>query len=190
MGRRLGAALLAAGASRRFGEADKLCATFRGRALGEHAALAVPIEEFERAWVITSAPAHPCVPQWRARRFEPLVNPHAGEGMGTSVALAATLAEEGELDGLMIALADMPLVPASHFNALIAEWDASEPITVSAKGDVRMPPALFGSKHFKDLARSSGDQGARALIGQGLVVPCPPDWLADIDTPRALGALE
>lgn len=190
MGRRIGVALLAAGASRRFGEADKLCATFRGRALGEHAALALPIEQFERAWVITAAPDHPCEPLWCARRFEPLVNAHAGEGMGTSVALAATLAEEAQLDGLMIALADMPLVPHSHFKALIDEWDASEPITVSAKDDVRMPPALFGSKHFKDLASASGDQGARTLIGQGLVVPCPPDWLADIDTPDALLALE
>ena len=189
MGRRIGVALLAAGASRRFGDADKLCAQFRGRALGEHAADAIPMDLIERAWVIASAPDHPCELYWRARRFDPLVNPRAGEGMGTSVALAAEAAKEAEMDGLLIALADMPLVPASHFKALIDEWDASEPITVSAIGDTRMPPALFGSKLFKDLAQSSGDQGARVLIGQGLVVPCQPEWLADIDTPEALAKL-
>ena len=186
MGRRLGVALLAAGASRRFGEADKLAADFKGRPLGEHAALAIPVEQFERAWVITSASDHPCEPEWRARRFEPLVNPRASEGMGTSVALAAKVAKEASLDGLMIALADMPLVPPSHFEALIDEWDASEPIVVSARGEARMPPALFSSGQFKDLQQSSGDQGARVLIAQGLVVSCPPEWLKDIDQPEDL----
>ena len=186
MGRRLGVALLAAGASRRFGKADKLAADFRGRALGEHAALAIPVEQFERAWVITNAPEHPCEPQWRARQFEPIVNHRASEGMGTSVALAAKVAKDAELDGLMIVLADMPLVPASHFKALIEKWYASEPIVVSAMGEVSMPPALFSSGQFKDLQQSSGDQGARVLIAQGLVVPCTPEWLKDIDQPEDL----
>lgn len=189
MGRRLGVAVLAAGTSRRFGSGDKLCAGFRGRALGEHAADAVPVKLFERAWVITNAPDHPCEPHWRARRFEPLINPRAGEGQGTSVALAAAAAQQADLDGLLIALADMPLVPPAHFEALIEEWDASAPITVSAIGETRMPPALFASRYFKDLAASNGDQGARVLVAQGEVVPCPPEWLADIDTPEALKAL-
>ena len=83
-------------------------------------------------------------------------------------------------------VADMPFVPTAHFEALIGAWDASEPITVSAVGDTHMPPALFGSKLFKYLANSSGDQGARVLIAQGLVVPCPPEWLKDIDRPEDL----
>lgn len=186
MGRRLGVALLAAGASRRFGAADKLAADFGGRPLGEHAALAIPVERFERAWVITSGPNHLCESHWRALQFEPLVNSCASDGMGTSVALAAKAAKEASLDGLMIALADMPLVPPSHFEALIDEWDASEPIVVSDRDEVRMPPAMFSSKQFGDLQQSSGDKGARVLIAQGLVVPCPPEWLKDIDQPEDL----
>ena len=57
---RLGVALLAAGASRRFGEADKLAAEFRGRPLAEHAAKAIPVSAFAKAWVITSRPDHSC----------------------------------------------------------------------------------------------------------------------------------
>lgn len=182
MARRIGVALLAAGSSRRFGTSDKLCADFRGRALGEYAALALPIDQFEKAWVITRTPNHPCEPQWRERRFEPLLNPRASEGMGSSVALAAKAAKEASLDGLLIALADMPLVPREHFLALVDAWDASEPVVVSAMGEIRMPPALFGAAQFKDLMKSSGDQGARVLISQGLVVPCPSEWLKDIDT--------
>ena len=86
----------------------------------------------------------------------------------------------------MIALADMPLVPREHFEALVDAWDASEPIVVSAVGDVRMPPAIFSSGQFKDLQQSSGDKGARVLLSQGLLVPCPPEWLKDIDRPEDL----
>ncbi|UAB78030.1 nucleotidyltransferase family protein [Erythrobacter sp. SCSIO 43205] len=189
MGRRLGVALLAAGSSRRFGDKDKLSTEFRGRQLGEYAADAIPTKLFDRAWVVTSGPDHLCENHWRARRFEPLINLRSAEGRGTSVALAAMAAQEAQLDGLLIALADMPLVPPSHFKALIEEWDASAPITVSAIGEARMPPALFASRYFKDLENSSGDQGARVLVAQGEVVPCPPEWLADIDTPEALLAL-
>lgn len=188
--RRLGVALLAAGASRRFGESDKLAAMFRGQPLGEHAVRAIPVDCCENAWVVTSALGHPCEPAWRALGFEPVPNADADEGMGTSVALAARIAKRESLDALLIALADMPLVPAEHFSALFDEATSPDSIAVSAKGGARMPPAVFGSAHFAALAQLGGDTGARALLNRGRVVGCPADWLADIDTPEALESLE
>lgn len=178
---RLGAALLAAGSSRRFGGGDKLAAGFQGRMLAEHAALAIPVEEFVSLWVITQGPNHPCEPTWRVRGFVPLINPYAEQGMGTSVALAAEAAMGASLDALLIALADMPLVPRSHFEALIQNHSRADDITLSATGEARMPPAIFGSGHFQTLAHSIGDEGARALLNQGTVVDCPRSWLKDID---------
>ncbi|MEP0392277.1 MAG: nucleotidyltransferase family protein [Erythrobacter sp.] len=183
MGRpRLGAALLAAGSSRRFGEADKLCAPYKGRMLAEHAARAIPVEAFENAWVIAAAPGHPCEGTWRQHGFLPLINPDAALGMGTSLALAARAAMEASLDGLLIALADMPLVQGSHFEALIRGYDGPEAIAVSAIGEVRMPPAIFGKAYFEALANASADTGARGLLGAGRVAHCPEEWLKDIDT--------
>lgn len=183
MGRqRLGVAILAAGSSQRFGEADKLAAPFAGKMLAEHAADAIPVEAFECAWVITAATGHPCEAAWRARGFVPLINPQAREGMGTSVALAARAAIEARLDALLIALADMPFVESSHFSALIQNCNEAEKIAISAIGDGRMPPAIFGKAHFPELAKASADQGARTLLGQGKVVECPASWLRDIDT--------
>lgn len=187
---RLGAALLAAGSSRRFGDADKLAATFKGRRLGEHAAAAIPVEMFQRCWVITSASGHACEPVWEARGFIPVVNASASQGMGTSVALAARLAQREGLDAVLIVLADMPLVPREHFAALVRKADTPQAILVSADGEARMPPAAFGRDHFADLAQLEADTGARALIARGTIVPCPPMWLADVDTPEALKALD
>ena len=180
-GRRLGVALLAAGASRRFGDEDKLASDFRGMPLAEHAANALPVAAFECAWVVVSQPGHPCQEAWAEQGLHPLVNLRASQGMGTSVALAAKAAIEASLDALLIALADMPLVPTEHFSALIAACKRAEDIAVSAQDDIRMPPAMFGSAHFAEVAKASGDRGARDLIQRGLVVDCPPEWLKDVD---------
>lgn len=183
---RIGIALLAAGSSKRFGDADKLAQKFRGARLGEHAARAIPRQQFEQAHVITAEAAHPCAPAWTASGFETVLNPDAAQGMGTSVALAACLATEAKLDALIIALADMPLVPREHFAALIAELKRTCDIVGSASGGAHMPPAIFGSEFFAELAVFSGDQGARMLINESRAIRCPPEWLIDIDTPDML----
>jgi CTP:molybdopterin cytidylyltransferase MocA len=187
---RLGIALLAAGSSRRFGKEDKLAQPFRRRMLGEHAAAAIPTDLASAAWVLTPPKEHPCDTAWRAEGFEPVRNPQAEQGMGTSVALAARLAMDASLDTLLIVLADVPLVPRSHFVALIEAGGAPDAIAVSSNGGARMPPVIFGSTHFESLARSTGDKGARDLLMRGTVVECPPEWLTDIDTPQALRALD
>ena len=180
-GRRLGVALLAAGASHRFGDEDKLAADFRGKPLAEYAANALPVAAFESAWVVVSGPGHPCEKAWAKRGLRSLVNLHSSQGMGTSLALAAQAAVDASLDGLLIALADMPLVPTEHFSALIEACKRSQDIAVSAQNDIRMPPAVFGSDHFAELVKASGDRGARGLIQLGQVIDCPPEWLKDVD---------
>ena len=181
--RNLGVAVLAAGSSRRFGDADKLAQMFRGRRLGEHVTSAIPRERFQSAWVIAGTGTSPCALFWEEAGFTEISNPNHAEGMGTSVALAATLASEAGCDALLIALADMPVVPRSHFEALIAS-DAD--IATSAKDGARLPPVLFGKQHFEALSQLSGDRGARDLLARGQIVDCPREWLIDIDTPQDL----
>lgn len=189
--KRVAAALLAAGASRRFGPDDKLAADLKGTMLGVHAALAMNARRFCAAWVITSPPGHPCEAEWRDAGFKPVSNPTADEGMGTSVAMAAQLASEAGADALLIALADMPMVPSEHFSALIIEGERhrSGYIVGSQGTGAIMPPAVFGSGHFSALARLSGDAGARSLLKDAEALNCAPEWLVDVDTPETLEAL-
>ncbi|MEM9500826.1 MAG: NTP transferase domain-containing protein [Pseudomonadota bacterium] len=190
-GFRLAVAVLAAGASWRFGDSDKLCAEFRGEMLGLHVTSILPRDEFAFAFVIASNSNHPCASGWREFDFKVLTNPRADEGMGTSVALAARQALDIYADALMIALADMPMVPTAHFGAVAATARelGSEGIVVSSDGTTRLPPACFGSNHLEKLAKLNGDVGARAVLSDGQVIACPQEWLADVDTPEALAAL-
>ena len=184
-------AVLAAGQSRRFGTGDKLCAIFRDKPLGLHVSDALSRMKAEYRLVIAAEENHNCARGWQAAGFSVVRNPNADEGMGTSVAVAARLARRTGTDILLITLADMPLVPVSHYVALIesARERGSAAVVASTDDALRMPPAAFGSDHFDALAELGGDQGARDLLQQGQTIDCPPEWLADIDTPEALAAL-
>ena len=186
----LAIAVLAAGASRRFGNCDKLAARCGDLPLGLHGAAKLAHIPAQHRWVITSRADHPCAQGWRESGFALEVNGQAQEGIGTSLALAARLALNAKSRFLLVALADMPLVPASHFRALVAAAHkaGAGAIAVSGPdaGPARMPPAIFGQGHFPALLKSSGDKGARDLLGKGLAIACPQDWLMDVDTPAML----
>ncbi len=188
---RVAAAVLAAGQSRRFGVEDKLAADLKGRRLGDYAVATLAGLPLDQRWVIAASADHPCAAAWRASGFAVAVNERAREGMGTSLAMAARLAVAAGADALLIALADMPLVPASHFAALLERGAAlgDTAIVASEAAGQRSPPVLFGRDHFAQLAAATGDQGARHLLGSAEPVTCPPDWLIDIDDPAALARL-
>ncbi|MEO1730389.1 MAG: nucleotidyltransferase family protein [Pseudomonadota bacterium] len=185
-------AVLAAGSSRRFGDADKLAARFRGKRLGEHVCAALAKGPFAHRWVIASRADHPCHAAWGRSGFITALNARSSEGMGTSVALAANLARQARCKALLISLADTPLVPAEHFATLAAKVAklGDGGIIVSRSHDTLMPPAAFGAAHFERLAQLTGDKGARAILQEGKALACPPEWLIDIDTPEALARFE
>ncbi len=192
---RLTVAVLAAGQSQRFGASDKLCATFQGRPLGLHVCEMLARARFalrpQHRLIITSDESHPCADGWKQAGFSVVLNPNANEGMGTSVAAAARIARRAESNLLLIALADMPLVPVSHYAALVeaVTLRGPEAIAASSDGQAKMPPAVFGRDHFDALADLSGDTGARVLLSDSETVDCQPEWLTDIDTQEALAAL-
>jgi len=185
---RFAVAVLAAGQSRRFGPADKLAANFRGMRLGEHVCHVLAGLHLAHRWVIAARGDHPCGRSWQADGFTLALNPQAASCMGTSLALAANLALEADADGLLIALADMPLVPAEHYRTLLARAATNGPaaIVASTAGGVRSPPAAFGRDHLAALAAMTGDLGARALLHRAELVPCDEELLIDIDDEHAL----
>ena len=186
-------AILAAGQSRRFGSQDKLCAQFQGKPLGVHVGdqIAALGDRFDHRWIIVSDRAHHLADQWGSGGWTLLVNPDARSGMGSSVAVAAGAARETGAKALLICLADMPLIPRSHFAEFAHQMGrfAPDDVLVTSDGNRRMPPAAFGAAHFTQLAKLTGDKGARELLSQGRTVLCSPDHLVDIDDAQTLQRL-
>ncbi len=187
----LAIAILAAGQSRRFGAVDKLTAELRGKKLGLHVSDLLASIPVRHRWVIASSFDHPCVSGWQSSGWTVIVNEQASTGMGSSVALAAEHAQRLDVDGLMICLADMPLVPRQHYHALIDRALRFGPskVVVSTDGRRRLPPAIFGQAHFIKLSQMTGDKGARELLADGEALHCDADLLVDVDDAETLQRL-
>ena len=159
------AILLAAGAAKRFG-GDKLGAAIVNEATVGHA------------------------PALRTLGYEAVLNKDASRGLSTSIRAGVAWAQSNGMQGVLIALADMPFINATHYRRLFREAQANdEQIAFTACGDRRSPPALFGICWFELLQALSGESGARALLASVSVaagVEAPAESLVDIDTPDDL----
>jgi len=185
----LAVAILAAGRSARFGVEDKLTAPFRGMPLGLHTAHALVGLGFTHNWVIVRTHDHPCASGWRSAGFELVVNADADAGMGASLRIAAELAKQAGADGLMICLADMPLVATDHFEALVRAWNQNGGIVASQDGALISPPAIFAREHYPTIAGLTGDRGGKMLLKDALCVPSRPGALVDVDVLETLQRL-
>ena len=109
--------------------------------------------------------------------------------MGTSLALGAAAARELGASRLLVLLADMPHVTASHGAAVLAAC-TDKHASASLCDGVRMPPACFPAADFTRLAALSGDHGARDLIADlpaDALVEAGPALFTDIDMPETGG---
>lgn len=176
--------LLAAGASRRFGAENKLLATWRGAPLVAAAAGAMRAAGCASYHAIVSERA---VAAALPRAFVPhLIAP--GQEMSASVRAALDLAEAAGAARLLIALGDMPAVPAAVFAALgrAARGSACQ------CGGTPMPPLLLLRADFAAArAATEGDHGARGWLREipaAQLVPLRPAEARDIDRPADLAA--
>lgn len=176
------AVLLAAGRSRRFGAGDKLMAPLDGKPLALHAGEMLAEIGFARLIAVCVPGADRPASDLAAIGFE-IVLPSAGLGQAASI--AAGVASAGEADALLIALADMPLVPADHIRALLAAG-GGPPIVATGVDSRAMVPALFARDEWTRLAGLTGDDGARSLLGNAALVPLDRRFVGDIDRPRDL----
>lgn len=190
MNTQLAIALLAAGSARRFG-GGKLDAQLAGTRLGHHALEAVLALDLGVPVVVVSEDAPAFAREAKAEGLATLlVNPHAQEGLGTSVALAARHAGEVGAGKLLLLAADMPLVSAATLAALV-EACAEAPSCVRHADGHPGIPACFPAASFPALAALQGDRGAGALLRSGNVAVLEVDKreLRDVDIAAELEAL-
>ncbi|MDX1482066.1 MAG: nucleotidyltransferase family protein, partial [Woeseiaceae bacterium] len=157
------AAVLAAGASTRFGETKQL-ARFDHQPLVRLAVRAAEAVCNSRTLLVVGH-------DWQRvhRACAPLEgflvrNEHYRAGMASSLAVAVK-ALPASADGLLIALADQPLVDSSDLSGLAEKWRPTpDKIAVSRSDNVLSPPVIFPRSLFGDIRELDGDRGAREVI--------------------------
>jgi CTP:molybdopterin cytidylyltransferase MocA len=115
-------------------------------------------------------------------------NPHAELGLSGSLHLAVAAAAKTQAQALLIALADMPFIMASHIDALIQACDGEIIASSESDGNQSMPPAIFPRTTWPLLLETKGDAGARQILAPARSLAAPARSLRDIDTPDDLAA--
>ena len=177
--------LLAAGRSLRFGGADKLQEMFLGKPLAFHVVTALEDVPFKARFAVCSNTDL----DFAGRGYAVLHNDDPGDGMAGSVKLGVAAARRLGCGGVVIALADMPRVTATHIHRLFEAADGPDAVVASSDGVRPSPPALFGAGQFDALLMLEGDEGARAMVRAGRHVIAPEAELLDIDRPEDLERL-
>ncbi len=174
---RIALVLLAAGCGQRFGGA-KLAAPLAGKPLARHAADMLRTFDFALHGAVIG-PTTPELPGYATILLDP-----PGAPQSRSLALGVAAAVQSGASAVLVALADMPLVPRAHIEALIAGFDGDR-LASRAPASV-MPPVLFGAQHFAALSTLDGDRGAGALLHNAPTLLLPGQAALDVDTSEDL----
>jgi len=185
---RVGAVILAAGASRRFGSPKQLVVV-DGRTLLEHA--------IDAAMAGGLATVVAVVPVWLAppaalddARLTWIRNPFPERGMSLSLRLGLDALDD-EVEAAMILLGDQPGLPRESIRALLA-GRGERPVVASVADGILAPPILVERSHFGLADRLSGDTGLREILltDPDLVFAVPLGTRPpDVDTPDDLGRI-
>ena len=188
----IAAILLAAGASSRFGEDDKLMADLRGKPVIAHTLGTIASLAFGHLIAVARPQDQaPVVHRKLERRgYTVLVNDRPEDGLSVSIILAVQHVQTlRNCRGILICLADMPLVPQSHYNRICLAAKDARSVIASTDGFSPSPPAFIGRSHFPELLSLRGDQGARALLSRAEQIETRGHYLRDIDTAEDLASV-
>lgn len=164
-GRRVGAALLAAGESNRFVRGNKLLASVDGTPIVRRAAQSVIDAGIEDIVVIVGHDEEAVLETLEDLDFEFRVNEDYPDGQSTSVHEGVDVARERGWDGTVFALGDMPFVAPESIEAIRDAYAAGEGSIVAAGNEgKRGNPVLFDRAHYDTLADIEGDKGGRELV--------------------------
>jgi molybdenum cofactor cytidylyltransferase len=178
----IGAIVLAAGFSSRFGSSKLLAHLSNGKSIFQQTVERIA-EVFPDRLVVTR-PEMAAQLQSLAQGTSILSFEHAEQGMGATLAFAAQ--QIGDWDGCMVCLGDMPFIETSTYRRIADNITADSIVTPTFNSKMGNP-AAFGKNFFTDLGALTGDTGGRKLTSiypqavRELQVS-DPGILQDIDT--------
>ena len=191
----IAALILAAGRSRRMGEANKLLADIQGQPMVRRVAETVLQSQARPVVAVTGHEQNDVREALGGLDLAFVENPDFADGLSTSLAAGIEALPE-ETDGALVCLGDMPLVTSRHLDKLISAFDPEEgrSICVPTVRGKRGNPVLWGADFFDRIAEVKGDTGAKHLLGEYAEMVCEvaiddDAVLTDIDTPAALEAV-
>ena len=154
----IGAIVLAAGFSSRFGSSKLLAGLSSGKTVFQQTVERIA-EAFPERLVVTQPEMIPQL-QKLAPGTSILSFKNADQGMGATLAFAAQ--QIGDWEGCVVCLGDMPFIKTSTYRR-IAELVTADSIVTPKFNTTMGNPVAFGRNLYTDLVALTGDSGGRML---------------------------
>lgn len=190
MDRKVLAAVLAAGASTRFGSAKQL-AKFGNQTLIEHVQTVLLSSTVDGVVVVLGSDVE-AIRQHMFPEVDVLVNENWNEGIAASIRLVADFADSHKASHLLLLVCDQPFVSSCLVDKIVAiSMFETDKIIACRYGDTFGVPALFPRQFFSSLVALKGDTGAKSIIKQTAEVELVdfPEGLVDIDSQADIRSL-
>lgn len=187
----IGAIILAAGSSRRFGDDKRKAVLDKGDSV-----LVRTINNVASILDSTLVVLRFGDRQYADELSDTIEQPNVAyflapdSAMGMAHSLSNSIHTVSDLDAIIVFLADMPYIQPDTINKLLAALDAHEgkaPIVVPTLNGTPGHPVIFDQAYFEELQALKGDRGARSVVDAHqenlvLVDVDDPGVLKDIDT--------
>jgi molybdenum cofactor cytidylyltransferase len=190
---KLDAILLAAGSSSRMGGSHKLRALFDGEPLLRRSARVLSAVGARSVTVVLGHDADRMAALLPEYEGKIIVNPDHAEGLASSLR-AGIASLPNDSDGALVHLADMPGVTPDALQDMSTAFTRSggQAIVRATHGGKRGNPVILPRSVYSQVARLTGDTGARAIVegfaGQVIDVEIGEAASLDVDTPEAVMA--
>ena len=188
----IGVFVLAAGKSSRMQDIKQLL-PWKGTFLLQYVLNGITELEAKRIVVVLGANAQKIRPSLKTdpASTDIIENATWEKGLGNSISAGVRylLEKYSPLDGVLICLADQPLVTPDYLNRMLLEFSTQGVSMVASNYGKKLGvPAIFGPDLFDMLLTLDSDYGAREILDSHTSVTLGLDaqgLLADIDTPEA-----
>src|SRR3984893_9817722 len=162
----LSAIILAARMSTRMGQ-NKLLLSFKGKTLIAHAVDTLLESEVDEVVVVLGHEAEQVRAQLQGKQVRLVHNPDYRDGLSPSVR-AGVGAVSPQVEGIMISLADQPLLEPADVNFMVKAFalakDAHKSIVVPLFHGQRGNPVILNSSYREAMLEVVGDVGCKRVI--------------------------
>jgi molybdenum cofactor cytidylyltransferase len=155
--------VLAAGRSLRMGDSNKLLMKVAGREMVARTVEQARSVSRKPVVVVTGHEAQKVREVVGDKDVVFVHNEQFEHGLSTSLKAGIT-ALEGDVDGALVMLGDMPLVSIRVLEKLLGVFQSQSSICQPVVGKRRGNPVIWGREYFAEICGVEGDKGGRGLL--------------------------
>jgi len=158
--------IMAAGSSSRMGTPKQLL-SWKDTTLIENVMSNVLQLEPSKSIIVLGANSEQITPKIEPHPVEIIHNPDWNNGLGNSIAFGVNYIQNNyKVDGVLIILADQPLIDTSYLKGMIISFEAGKNQIIATQYDNEKlgVPALFDKYYFEELSAIDGDKGAKSIL--------------------------